>query len=111
MTLQLKVKIEDHKLLTNYVPLLNIVQKKRGARWLSGKVLYSRPRGCGPSGGGGGGGGTLLFSYICRFGPFFGGFKILNFNYFFFYLFIYFYFIFFFFLGGGGVGGQTSEYF
>ena len=30
-------------------------------------------------GGGGGGGGTLIFSHICRLGPFFW-FKILNFN-------------------------------
>ena len=27
-----------------------------------------------------GGGGTLIFSYIRRLGPFFGGFKILNFD-------------------------------
>ena len=35
------------------------------------------PRG---GGGGRGGGGTLTFSYIRRLGPFFLGFKILNFN-------------------------------
>ena len=28
----------------------------------------------------GGGGGTMIFSHIRRLGPFFGGFKILNFN-------------------------------
>ena len=33
-----------------------------------------------PGGGGGGGGGTRIVSYIRRFGSFFGGFKILNFN-------------------------------
>ena len=52
---------------------------------------------------GGGGGGTLIFSYIRRFGPFFGC-KILNFN-----IFFYFFLLLFFFLGGGG--GQKNEYF
>ena len=41
------------------------------------RVLDSKPRGL-PRGGGGGG--TLIFSHIRRLGPFFFGFKILNFN-------------------------------
>ena len=47
-------------------------------------------------------GGTLIFSYICRLGPFLGV-QNLEFQLFIYYLFFYFFiFLFFFFLGGGG---------